>query len=240
MSQTHRASPRGRVYVVDVTPGRYRPTVDRKPQAFVFGALLGVVVVAVLAWPIATWAHHQPGPWPESLQAAATVVLIAVTATYVAFTGRSVMLTRESLDIQRKRVEASQRPYVIAAPTREWIDRMPVSEDWADVLPIKNLGPGVAINVRVHLGNLGEPAGIYVDSVSTSLGPGDREDLRLNWASDVARVVHWDTARGWIDFEDFSAARWRSEFSFYREGARINVQVHPPVLMMRADGTVPS
>lgn len=55
-------------------------------------------------------------------------------------------LARESLDIQRERIEASQRPHVIPAPTREWIDLMSTSDEWADVPPVKKLRPGVAVN----------------------------------------------------------------------------------------------
>jgi hypothetical protein len=222
---------------VSVTPG-YGPIVNRR---FLLVAVLsGIALVALLAWPIAAWANHQPGPWPEALQASATILLIVVTAIYVVFSGRSVSLARESLDVQLQRIEAAQHPYVIPVPTRQWIDLMAVSEDWANVIPVKNVGPGVAINVRAHLGNLGEPSGVYIDSVPTSLGSGDSECLILNWASDAARTLQWDKAKGVIDYEDFAAARWRSEFAFYREGTRLQVQVYPPVLMMRSDGGVPT
>jgi hypothetical protein len=69
---------------------------------------------------------------------------------------------------------------------------MSTSEEWADVLPVKNLGPGVAVNARARLGNLGAPSGVFIESVPTSLGPGDREDLRLNWQA--KRELVWDGA----------------------------------------------
>jgi hypothetical protein len=69
---------------------------------------------------------------------------------------------------------------------------MSTSEEWADVLPVKNLGPGVAVNVRARLGNLGAPSGVFIESVPTSLGSGDREDLRLNWQA--KRELVWDGA----------------------------------------------
>ena len=133
------------------------------------------------------------------------------------------------LDLQRGEVEASLRPVVVPAPPRDWIEQesdaksirtrdpnrpAAASENtWADTLPIKNVGPGIAFNVRAHLENLGEPAGVFVDSVTANLGSGDREDLQLNWAGKAGRVVQWDTARGWPDFEDVAAAVGAVDFS---------------------------
>lgn len=212
--------------------------------------ILAVLGALLVAWGIEEFAHHQAGPWPEALQVSAALVLISVTALYVTRTSENVALQREQMD-------RAERPIVVPAPSGDWFDgearsaevaehpQVPDSRnnlpsaplDWANAFTVKNLGPGVALNVRAHLENLGSPSGVCIESVMTNLGPGDREDLRLNWASPETRVEVWEGAKGWIDFEDIAGGRWRGTFYFQREGKRLLLLTRAPLLQMRPDGT---
>jgi hypothetical protein len=93
--------------------------------------------------------------WANWFVAGGTLTLAAVTFLLVTSTNRSVKTATEELRLERERLTASQTPRVFPAPPVEWIggfapyNTRPLH--WHNVLPVKNGGPGVALNVIATL-----------------------------------------------------------------------------------------
>jgi hypothetical protein len=153
----------------------------------------------------------------EALVAIGTLGLAFVTFLLVRTTKRMVKTASDELTLEKQRIEASQRPYVLPTPSGRWIEgQTPRNE----VLPIRNAGGGVALNIR---GRLYFPEGTTVSVVPTSLGPGDSTDLRINWGGEP-RGGSWANARGYLLCEDVVAVTWRTDYA-YREDRRRYIEV---------------
>jgi hypothetical protein len=153
--------------------------------------------------------------------AGATVLLAAVTVWLVWTTRRAVKGEAEQLSIQRRALEASQTPYVFPAPTADWTDGLGVYSGgrWGKVLPIRNGGTGLALNVRGRL-RWGPPSGTQVPFVRMNLGPGDYQEIQINWGEGGAFGNEWDNMRGVLHYEDVLGRAWRTEFTIGVEGRR--------------------
>jgi hypothetical protein len=81
--------------------------------------LCGIALVALVALADRRMGKASTRTVAEALQASATILLIVVTAIYVGFSGHSVSLARESLELQLHRIETAKRPYDIPVPTRQ-------------------------------------------------------------------------------------------------------------------------
>jgi hypothetical protein len=76
------------------------------------------------------------------------------------------------------------------------------------VLPVKNGGPGVALNVWA---TLEWPAtGQNIRTVPTSLAPGDSDTLRIDWRNEP--ITDWDNVKGVIVYEDIAHVIWETSF----------------------------
>jgi hypothetical protein len=115
--------------------------------------------------------------------------------------------------IERERLEGETRPYVVPAPDTNWTQGSGAAHyagnKWRELLPVKNLGPGAALNVRGTLQFVTSPDR-FVLAVPTSVGPGDREDLRLAWVSDPRN--DWERVSGDLEYWDISGAQWITRF----------------------------
>lgn len=101
---------------------------------------------------------------------------------------------------------------------------------------MKNGGPGVALNVRARL-DWPAPAGVYVESVPTSLAPDDSADLRINWG--VQPRTDWAGVSGALTYFDITGAVWQTQFhvsigNFDRRivdvGETIRLAADPPTI----------
>lgn len=153
---------------------------------------------------------------------------------------------REQVELQREQAEAAQRPLVVPAPSAGWTDgKHPYNSQsgpppWTLVLPVKNVGPGAALNVTGHIdfGPLfGDKPDKVVQLVSTSLGSSESQDLRLDWRRQPN--TDWSSATGKLDYEDVAGGRWETFFDVDVENGRRYIRVRETVLAMRSDGTVP-
>jgi hypothetical protein len=156
-------------------------------------------------------------------------------------------VVREQVELQREQAEAAQRPLVVPAPPLGWSDgTTPYGDDifggprWAMMLPVKNVGPGAALNVTGHIdfGPLfSDKPDRTVRLVPTSLGSSGSQDLRLDWRE--APNTDWSSATGKLDYEDVAGGRWETFFDVNVETGRRYIRVKRTVLAMRPDGTVP-
>jgi len=118
--------------------------------------------------------------------AGGTLGLAGGTVWLVIVTNRMVARAGDQLALEQRRVEASQRPHVYPESPIEWVDgtgRYGGPLTWREALPVRNGGPGVALNVRGKL-FFPPPSGVVVPIVPTSLAPGESADLRFNWGGE--------------------------------------------------------
>jgi hypothetical protein len=146
----------------------------------------------------------------------------------------------EQVTLQREQMESAQRPYVIpfADPDWSWKDGLGrYNQDrWKYLLPVKNAGPGAALNVQGAL-NFGPPSGVTAPIIRTNLAAGDKEDLRLHVEAEWSQGVDWKSVAGWLDYEDAQGGRWRTEFRIEQETSARYLNVKDVRLVMRSDGT---
>ena len=150
----------------------------------------------------------------EWLVAGGTLVLALATFALVLVTWRMVAQAGEQVALEQRRVEASQRPYVFPAASRRWIEGadLPRGMEWFELLPVTNVGPGVAINVRGTL-YLAGPSGASVELVPTSLAPGESEYMRINWEfQPLNHWAEWADARGFLLYDDIAGETWRTDY----------------------------
>jgi len=146
------------------------------------------------------------------------------------------------VEIERERLEAESRPYVVPAPDPDWLmpedhvgDGRYSGDGWKGLLPVKNVGPGAALNIQGSL-KFGPPSGVTANTLPTSVGPGEREDLRVPWAAPSS--VEWKHVEGTLDFEDIGGGRWQTHFRIDEENDRRHLRVREVIQVMRADGTI--
>jgi hypothetical protein len=71
------------------------------------------------------------------------------------------------------------------------------------------VGPGAALNIRGEL-RWGPPSGIFVELVPTSLGRGERDDLRVHWATPAPE--DWTRVTGELTYDDIAGNKWTTLF----------------------------
>ncbi len=127
----------------------------------------------------------------------------------------------EQVQLQREQMEAGVRPYVVPAPSRDWAERdgraQYAADEWRRVLPVKNAGPGAALNVRGRL-DFGPPTGVKVDLIPISLASGDVEDVGVHWDGTPRAGAEWDGLRGVLEYEDATGQSWRTPFEIEVRG----------------------
>jgi hypothetical protein len=178
----------------------------------------------------------------ELIVGVGTLVLAAFTYWLGWSTRNEGAKVAEQVGIERERLESESRPYVVLAPDRAWShgsgEGRYEADLWATFLPIKNVGPGAALNIQGSL-DFGPPSGAKARLVPTSIGPGEYQDMRVH-ARDPARL-DWKHVAGILDYEDSNQAAWRTRFSIDTEGDYRYVNVLEVALIRAADGIdVPS
>lgn len=141
----------------------------------------------------------------------------------------------EQVKLEREQMEAALRPYVIPAPDNDWSWHQGLGKyaggEWRKLLPVKNAGPGAALNVRGRI-NFGPPNGTYVDLIPTGLASGDRVDLGVHW--DVPAQNDWSGLTGVLDYEDIHGGHWRTAFHVNDENGVRYVYVDEVALLPSA------
>ena len=136
------------------------------------------------------------------------------------------------VELERERLEREGQPWVVPAPDPDWSWRGGEGryggEMWKTLLPVRNIGPGAALNVKGLL-HWGPPSGVHVDILPTSVGAGDRGDLRVHWAGPAR--TDWERVQGRLDYDDIHGGRWRTTFVIETQGEARIVQVTGVVKM---------
>lgn len=147
----------------------------------------------------------------------------------------------QQVELQFGAEQAAIAPFVIPAPepTWAWSEGAGIYADngWRQLLPVKNAGPGAALNVHGAL-EFGPPSGLHVPIISTSLAGGDRENLRLHW--EVPTAGDWSNVQGWIEYEDISGRPRRTEFKIRTDQTARYVEVDRVLQRSDADEWVPA
>jgi hypothetical protein len=149
---------------------------------------------------------------------------------------------REQVELQRQQIEAGQKPLVVPAPPPGWIDgtEMYGTRQWTEVLPVKNIGLGPAVNVggKIDFGVVAsDEDGGSIRLIPTSLAASESAHLRLDWQGPAS--ADWSSVKGKLDYEDAAGARWETFFYVEVLTGRRYIHVRDTVLAMRSDGTVP-
>jgi hypothetical protein len=126
------------------------------------------------------------------------------------------------VEMQRERIDSEAQPWVVPAPDPAWSwkegEGRYADGEWMRLFPVKNIGSGLALNVTGSL-KWGPPSGVHVDMLPTSVGPREREDLRVHW--DAPTRNEWQRVQGTLDYGDGVGRRWRTTFQILtRNGAR--------------------
>jgi hypothetical protein len=126
------------------------------------------------------------------------------------------------VQIERERLDSEAQPWVVPAPDPEWSwkegEGRYADGEWMRLFPVKNIGSGLALNVKGSL-KWGPPSGVHVDMLPTSVGPREREDLRVHW--DAPSRNEWRHLKGTLDYGDSVGRRWRTTFKILTlNGAR--------------------
>jgi hypothetical protein len=152
--------------------------------------------------------------WANWSVAIGTIAVAVATLALAWVTRRSVRTATDELRLERERLTASQWPRVFPNPPLTWSEgAVPYNQDptpWPSVLPVKNRGPGVALNVRARLDWPARAGGVHVESVPTSLAPDDSADLRINWG--VEPRTDWADVSGALTYSDITGAVWQTQF----------------------------
>jgi len=164
--------------------------------------------------------------WADWSVAIGTIAVAVATLALAWVTRRSVKTATDELRLERDRLTASQWPRVFPTPEIAWSEgASPYNFDphtWPTVLPVKNGGPGVALNVRARLVWPG-PEGHNVETVPVSLAPDGSTDLRINWAGQPE--TYWDNVNGRLTYRDIHGGMWQTDFhiSVATHGRSVNV-----------------
>jgi hypothetical protein len=173
----------------------------------------------------------------EIALACGTVYLAVQARNEARAVGRESAHVADQVTLQREQMAAGTRPVVIPISPPGWSDGSGAYHDnWFATLPVKNVGPGAALNVLAWL-DVGPPAPpLRVETVRSHLGAGDTQDLTLIWTREIRS--EWQKAEGFVYFDDITGARWQTRFSVYLEANHRRIVVEHPVLIRDAGGNV--
>jgi len=137
----------------------------------------------------------------------------------LALAGATFWLARragEQLKVERQRIEAAQRPMVYPLASYEWTQGIPGSGydiSRQHVLPLKNAGPGVAVNVHgaCFFQNPAIGGRTSLELEGGTIGPGDLLDARLERPLTSGG---WAGATGFVVYEDVAGDEWVTHFRF--------------------------
>jgi hypothetical protein len=188
--------------------------------------------------------------WPgwSFFVAVGTLALAGVTYVLVRATRDSVTSAARQIEIERKRTEAAQWPRVFPAPSADWVgstDRY--SGEWSSrLLPVKNGGPGVALNVQADLDFTSQEGGTIIRTSTTSIASGDEVDLRLDWpnpprsstSTGTGVQTLWLNVKGRLLYQDLAGNHWVTNFTIETEGSNgyRRATVRETELVQRGDG----
>jgi hypothetical protein len=188
----------------------YASLMDRRRLLLLAGLVTVVVVVVLTAGWVTIASSMTAG---DLLVGVGTLALAAFTYRLGSAALAESARVGDQVAIERERLDGEAQPWVVPAPDPSWSWRSGegryAGDDWKRLLPVKNVGPGAALNVKGSL-NWPPPSGTVVDVMPTSLGPGEREDLRVNWVP--SPKDDWSRVEGTLNYSDVNKRLWQTRF----------------------------
>jgi hypothetical protein len=174
--------------------------------------LVALALLAAAGVAIFTAKHTDP-----QRIVALTEVVLATGTVYLALQARyEAREVGQQVRLEREQMDADRMPVVVPSPTPHWTRQLGEYSDneWIYVLPVKNVGRGVALNVLGQLDfGTADPApgdNRVVQTAPIALGAGDREDLTIAWFRGANR--RWGNMTGELIYEDASGGTWCTRF----------------------------
>jgi len=202
--------------------------------------LLVIITTAGLRGWLDDWA-----PLAEWLVAGGTILLALGTFRLAKQATREAQAVTEDarqvanqVTLQREQMERGGRAYVYPSTPSGWAVG---AAEWQDrrltVLPIKNGGPGLALNVegKMYWRNPGEGVSwrtltIYGGSVAPMDSVDARVSQNVQWG--------WQEGKGYLRYTDLSGSLWLTEFEYtLGEGGQL-VGKHSPPEQIEDDGVI--
>ena len=127
--------------------------------------------------------------------------------------------------LQREQMEESTRPVVYPNCTHEFTSGTspPYDVYRLHLLPLKNGGPGIALNVRGVCFVPGSPE-IRIEIAGGTIAAGDTLDARL----ETPLSSGWNGVKGMVRYEDIEGQLWGTQFTFGRGGGQLTCSHDPP------------
>ncbi len=129
----------------------------------------------------------------------------------------------DSVKLQQQQIEAGYRPNVFPITPWEWTQNAGRYGGARNVLlPLKNSGPGVALNVNAELywRSPDSPQSIQTEIATGTIAPADESDARL-----TRGISNWEDVRGFVSYRDLMGQEWRTHFVFRQMEGQISVEI---------------
>lgn len=158
-------------------------------------------------------------------------ILLAIGTVYLARQARreatavraDADAVAQSVKLQQQQIEAGYRPNVFPVTTWDWARSGGRYAGRNRLLPLKNSGPGVALNVtgELHWRQPNVPTQLLrSDIVPGTIAAKDELDARLTSA-----IGNWEDVRGFVAYRDLMGQEWRTHFVFGQLEGEISVEI---------------
>jgi hypothetical protein len=170
---------------------------------------LAFVVVLVAVTDVESWHGWEWRFW-DPLVAIGTLLLAAATGALAWFTYQVTRDSRDEIALERRRLEASQRPIVLPAALQPVT---PVSADRRRALVLMNAGPGAALNVVTTL-RWRDPTPFTLTLPQVHIRPTGSIDLLIEAApgKPTPPGLEWLHVDGSIVCNDLAGGTWHTDF----------------------------
>jgi hypothetical protein len=171
-------------------------------------------VVAVVLSGFHEWLDRW-APLAEWAVAGGTILLAVATFILAKQATREAKKVGDQVTLQREQMERATLPYLYPSTPRGWARG---EVEWQDrqsagpLLPMKNAGPGPALNIEgeVYWPNEGDGASWRtVKLYGGTVAPGESGEARLAGA-----FSGWPGGKGYLKCTDLSGGIWLTEFEY--------------------------
>lgn len=149
--------------------------------------------------------------WADWFVAGGTLTLAAYTGWLARRTHQANQTSVDLLELEATKADDALQPYVVPFGLSEWVQAhaSPTKLQWQDRFPIKNVGPGAALNVTGAFTIAGSET--VVSFAPTSLASGDAELVDVQWPARRPHVL--GNGEGFIECDDVTGTTWRTLFA---------------------------
>jgi hypothetical protein len=157
----------------------------------------------------------------SALVSVGTLLLAWGTFVLARRTDRANATSADALRFEAKKAAEANQPYVVPYGLAAWVqahDNL-TNYHWHDRFPLKNVGPGAALNVTGTFTI--EVSEVQLSFAPTSLAAGEAEVVDVQWPP---RKPHFfGNGQGRLEYDDIDGTTWCTAFSI-TGSRRIEVQ----------------